>query len=75
MIERRSARGLLGQVARDRWIGDLAKAAMSDISKRGDPGAVRKHLSDTGQSGMRDAIDDAENACSISRRVMAARAR
>jgi hypothetical protein len=47
MIESRSARGLLGQVARDRWIGDLAKAAMSDISERGDPGAVRKHLSDT----------------------------
>jgi len=56
---------LLTQVARDGWIGDLAKAAKADrkFSKDGDPDAVRKHLSDNqAESDMFEAVDDAENA-------------
>jgi len=56
---------LLCQVARDGWIGDLAKAAKADrtFPKEGDPDAVRKHLSDNrAESDMLEAIDDAERA-------------
>jgi hypothetical protein len=56
---------LLAQVARDGWIGDLAKAAKADrkFPKDGDPDTVRKHLSDNqAESDMLEAVDDAENA-------------
>jgi len=56
---------LLGQAARDGWIGDLAKAAKADrkFPRDGDPDAVRKHLSaNQAESDMLEAVDDAENA-------------
>jgi hypothetical protein len=54
---------LLGQIDREGWIGDLAKAAKADrgFPREGDPDAVRRHLGEKqAESDMLEAVDDAE---------------
>jgi hypothetical protein len=54
----------LTRFTRDRWIGDLSKAAKADhkFPRDGDPNIDRKHLSgNQAESAMLEVVDDADN--------------